>query len=109
MSEHEIVFQTYHIFMLVGGIAGVFGLIWRTWLAPIKQWRKDVEEKNTALRHEFELFKQRVDGDLKRGDEKFDTLSDEIHRLSDTISELKETIISLKTAFKGSVFKGVGE
>lgn len=119
MNTDGYVIHAYHIFMMLGGIAGIFALITRTWIKPIKDWRSgiekqikdnkdEIEKQHTELKHDYELFRQKVEGDLERGNQRFDDLNREIQNLTSVITELKEEMISFRTAFQGAVFQGVG-
>ena len=80
--EGQVIVETYQIFMLIGGILGVFALVWRTWLGPISNWRKDINE-----------WKVKVDYRLEHGDKALDQIRVDIQGLDNKIDSIKETIV----------------
>ena len=112
--------------LIVGGV-GFLSTLLLAWervhkivFLPTKQWRAQSKEDHEALekehqnlRHEYELFRQRVDGDLKRGDAAFDTLQTKIDKVDETMRIMTQEMIrlrsSLENGLRHAVITGIGD
>ena len=115
--EQQLALYTHHLIYgalgLIALLLGIYGHIYRMWILPTKNWRKEKETEHTELKHEFDLFKQRVENDLERGDVMFEKLEKKIDNLDSTIDCLTKEIIkfrsSLENGLRNTVMRGIGE
>lgn len=109
------VIQLYHLFILFGGIAGVFALIHRTWLAPLKAWRTGIDKRITDNTHADELFKAQmksefdsIKAELSRGDKEFDELKHEISEMKNCLKSIEKTLIEQAANIQHYINNGNG-
>ena len=84
---------------------GFYGVLWRTWLAPMRReredlirWRKDQEAKDQAHETRMALIEQRLD----KGEEKFTEIMRKLDGLKDGQHELKLEIQAHRKACEKS-------
>lgn len=75
------------------GAAGIY----RWWLKPTLDWRKDMEKWQVL-----------VDSRLNSGDKRFDTLCTEIHELKSELQTVQQTLARIEGKMTNSVWQGVG-
>ena len=107
----------YHVVTALGvPVTAILAIWWRVdamFIKPTKEWRKTTEEEHQELKHDYELFKQRVENDLQRGDAAFEKLESKIDKLDETMRMMTQEMIrlrsSLENGMRNAVITGMGD